>query len=116
MDSDKDIFPLLLISFFTLLVLPMIALEYGIFAFAIAIIASLLLGALLFLFLYHAYYQNEEIEQEEILDPVTELQQQYAKGNLSEREFEEKLDKLIESQEQATGEDTIESKELELES
>ncbi len=47
-------------------------------------------------------------------DPVTRLQERYADGELSEAEFEAKLDRLIESNERA---DTagIETEELELE-
>ncbi|ELZ12751.1 hypothetical protein C477_23141 [Haloterrigena salina JCM 13891] len=47
-------------------------------------------------------------------DPVTRLQERYADGELSEAEFEAKLDRLIESNERA---DTagLETEELELE-
>lgn len=50
-------------------------------------------------------------EEETSVDPVTELQNQYAKGNISESEFEKRLDKLVESQKVS---ENIDTEELEL--
>ncbi|QRV15423.1 SHOCT domain-containing protein [Haloterrigena salifodinae] len=47
-------------------------------------------------------------------DPVTRLQERYADGELSEAEFEAKLDRLIESNERADAAG-LETEELELE-
>ncbi|WP_049925105.1 SHOCT domain-containing protein [Halopiger goleimassiliensis] len=51
---------------------------------------------------------------ENAVDPVTELQQQYAAGDISEDEFESRLDRLIESNERAE-EAGVETRDLELE-
>ncbi len=53
-------------------------------------------------------------ESEADRDPVTKLQERYAAGDLSDEEFETKLDRLIDSNEQAEAAG-IETEELELE-
>ena len=53
-------------------------------------------------------------ESEADRDPVTKLQERYAAGDLSDEEFETKLDRLIDSNEQADAAG-IETEELELE-
>ncbi|ELY38514.1 SHOCT domain-containing protein [Natronorubrum tibetense] len=53
-------------------------------------------------------------ESEAEPDPVTKLQERYAAGELSDEEFETKLDRLIDSNEQAEAAG-IETEELELE-
>ena len=53
-------------------------------------------------------------ESESERDPVTKLQERYAAGDLSDEEFETKLDRLIDSNEQAEAAG-IETEELELE-
>lgn len=53
-------------------------------------------------------------ESETERDPVTRLQERYAAGDLSDEEFETKLDRLIDSNEQAEAAG-IDTEELELE-
>ncbi|NGM70941.1 SHOCT domain-containing protein [Natronolimnobius sp. AArcel1] len=79
---------------------------------AVAITALFVLSFILLWYLTRPADDTDEPEQ--AVDPVTQLQQRYAAGELSESEFEHRLDRLVESNERAdrAGVDTDE---LELE-
>ncbi|OVE86262.1 SHOCT domain-containing protein [Natronolimnobius baerhuensis] len=79
---------------------------------AVAITALFVLSFVLLWYLTRPADDTDETEQ--AVDPVTQLQQRYAAGELSETEFERRLDHLVESNERAerAGVDTDE---LELE-
>lgn len=70
--------------------------------YAVALAAILVIGGLLAWYLTRRFEAAETGDADETaVDPVTELQRRYAAGELSEAEFERKLDRLVESEERA---------------
>lgn len=66
---------------------------------------ALTITALLVVSVFLTWYLMERVGTNEApsskSDPVTQLQERYAAGDLSEREFEEKLDRLLDANERA---------------
>lgn len=83
--------------------------------YGVALAAVIALTLLVGWFLSRRLDAADSADDESAIDPVTELQRRYAAGELSEAEFERKLDRLVESAERAerAGVDT---EELSLES
>ncbi|WP_331235418.1 SHOCT domain-containing protein [Natronorarus salvus] len=67
--------------------------------YAVAITALLVVSVFLVWYLMERTGGDEESAREP--DPVTRLQARYAAGDLTEREFEERLDRLIDANERA---------------
>jgi uncharacterized membrane protein len=83
--------------------------------YGVALAAVIALTLLVGWFLSRRLDGGDSADDGSATDPVTELQRRYAAGELSEAEFERKLDRLVESEERAerAGVDT---EELSLES
>jgi len=83
--------------------------------YGVALAAVIALTLLVGWFLSRRLDGGDSADDGSATDPVTELQRRYAAGELSEAEFERKLDRLVESAERAerAGVDT---EELSLES
>lgn len=100
-----------LIAIFTVLFL-LGSLSKGPLIFGMAFIGVISLVIIYFTATTDAFsFFDSAVEEQKSVDPVTELQNQYAKGNISEEEFEKRLDKLVESQKVS---DNIETEDLEL--
>jgi len=52
--------------------------------------------------------EDDEADEEEEADPLATLQERYAAGELSEAEFERRLDRLLDSDRRAEGSDHLE--------
>ncbi len=81
--------------------------------YAVAITALLVVSVFLVWYLMERVGTETE-ETEERIDPVTRLQARYAAGDLTEREFEDRLDRLIDANERAKRAG-VETEELSLE-
>ncbi|SDQ91211.1 SHOCT domain-containing protein [Natronobacterium texcoconense] len=89
---------------------------------AVAITALFVLSFVLVWYLMQTDESSEEatadaetkVDETAVSDPVTALQSRYAAGELSDAEFEEKLERLIDANERAD-EAGVETDELELE-
>lgn len=97
-DDDTAIFiPLLA---FMLFMTPLLALEYSLIAFALSLFALLIGGLGVLGYLYLTRHASPE-DNDETDDPVQTLQREYAQGNITEDEFDERLEKLLETQNRA---------------
>lgn len=83
--------------------------------YAVAITALLVVSVFLVWYLTQRVGSTERsVPDPEPVDPVTTLQERYASGDLSEAEFESKLDRLIDANERAERAN-VETEELSLE-
>jgi hypothetical protein len=84
--------------------------------YAVLITALLVLSVVLLWYLVERVGTDDSDEraEPEPIDPVTTLQNRYAAGDLSEAEFESRLDQLIDANERANRAD-VETEELSLE-
>ncbi|WP_247731218.1 SHOCT domain-containing protein [Halovivax limisalsi] len=91
--------------------------------YALAITALLVLSVVLVWYLTEHVGSSDETAVDEAertaaaieaVDPVTTLQERYASGDLSEDEFERRLDRLLDADERAADAD-VETKQLSLE-
>lgn len=112
---DYDLVELVAIKFVLADVIIIAALVFADPIYAVAITALLVLSFVLLWYLTRLDARSDDAAEESVeADPVTTLQERYAAGDLSEAEFEAKLDRLIDANERA--EDAgIETTELELE-
>jgi uncharacterized membrane protein len=104
--DDNDFGMMVMMTFLLGGALSLATLEYSFRAF----IATLGFVAFIILVLFIKYIAdtsteetllNNETQENSAVNPVKELQEQYAKGNLSEEEFEDRLDTIVETQELA---------------
>lgn len=102
--------PFLLIIAFIILMIPLVSLDYGLIAFGMSLIAITVsgLGVLGYLYLTR-HAQSEEPTD----DPVNALQREFAEGEITEQEFDKRLEKLLETQERAESSSEVETSELE---
>ncbi len=82
--------------------------------YAVLITALFVLTTIVLWFLMREDRAPESDDLERRIDPVTKLQDRYAAGDLSEEEFERRLEKLIDSNERAEAAG-VETRELEFE-
>lgn len=104
MDASDFAFLVMVVTLFGVMV-SMLALESGVIPFALSLgFVGLVISVLSVVYIVgdsssaRERILQESEEQQQSVNPVNTLQEQYANGELTDEEFEEKLDKIVSSQ------------------
>ena len=111
MDGDSTEFLTMITSLLGLM-MAMLALNYGLLYFvgSLAFIA-VLEGLFIVSYIVDQGVDEDKSDTKETVNPVKSLQEQFAKGKITEEQFEKKLDRIVEAKEVA---DEIDDESVEL--